>query len=128
MEEIKTVQDYTAYMQAHPELTVCPIRRTLDVMGGKWKIFIVLQLFGAEQLRFGELARGVEGEADLSLVTCDLNTMLSNCLRELEKDGIILRRQFNEVPPHVEYSLTEKGRTLSSVLLALVNWGLAHPD
>lgn len=56
MEEIKTVQDYTAYMQAHPELTVCPIRRTLDVMGGKWKIFIVLQLFGAEQLRFGELA------------------------------------------------------------------------
>lgn len=119
MEEIKTVQDYTAYMQAHPEVTVCPIRRTLDVMGGKWKIFIVLQLFGAEQLRFGELARGVEG------IT---NTMLSNCLRELEKDGIILRRQFNEVPPHVEYSLTEKGRTLSSVLLALVNWGLAHPD
>ena len=53
---------------------------------------------------------------------------IRGALRELEKDGIILRRQFNEVPPHVEYSLTEKGRTLSSVLLALVNWGLAHLD
>lgn len=119
MKEIQNVTDYIAYMQDHPELKVCPIRRTLGVMGGKWKIFIVLQLFGAAQLRFGELTRGVAG------IT---NTMLANCLRELEEDGIVDRRQFNEIPPHVEYSLTEKGRTLSSVLLSMINWGLAHPD
>ncbi len=114
MEKFQTVSEYIAYMQAHPD-QVCPIRRTIDIIGGKWKLFIVLQLFGAEQLRFGQLARNIEG------IT---NTVLSGCLRDLERDGIILRRQFNEVPPHVEYSLTEKGKTLSSVLLAIANWGL----
>ena len=120
MEKLQTVEAYIEFMQTHPEVTPCPIRRTLSVVGGKWKMFIVLQLFGSERMRFGELSRGVEG------IT---NTMLSNCLRELEHDGIIRREQFNEIPPHVEYSLTETGRTLSSVLLAMANWGLAHgPD
>lgn len=118
MEEIRSVEEYIAYMEAHPEVEVCPIRRTMEVVGGKWKIFIVLQLFRSGTLRFGQLARGVEG------IT---NTMLSGCLRELERDGVVERQQFNEVPPHVEYRLTERGRTLSSVLLAMVNWGLQHP-
>lgn len=117
MEKIQTVEAYIEFMQTHPEVTTCPIRRTLNVVGGKWKMFIVLQLFGSERMRFGQLARGVQG------IT---NTMLSNCLRELEHDGIIRREQFNEIPPHVEYSLTETGRTLSSVLLAMANWGLAQ--
>lgn len=117
MEKIQTVEDYIHFMRIHAEITTCPIRHTLNVVGGKWKMFIVLQLFGTERMRFGQLSRGVEG------IT---NTMLSNCLRELERDGIIKREQFNEIPPHVEYSLTETGRTLSSVLLAMANWGLAH--
>lgn len=118
MERIESVPEYIRYVQTHPEITTCPIRRTLDVMGGKWKIFIVLQLFAAPSLRFGELSRGVEG------IT---NTMLSGCLRELERDGMVEREQFNEIPPHVEYRLTEEGRSLSAVLLALANWGLEHP-
>ena len=118
MNEIQTVPEYIRFMQTHPEIDTCPIRRTLSVMGGKWKIFIVLQLFGAARLRFGQLSRGVEG------IT---NTMLSNCLQELERDGMVRREQFNEIPPHVEYSLTEEGKSLASVLLALANWGLAHP-
>ena len=118
MKPLETVPGYLHYMQTHPEITTCPIRRCLGVMGGKWKIFIVLQLFGATALRFGELARGVEG------IT---NAMLSASLRELERDGMVERRQFNEIPPHVEYQLTQEGRSLGSVLLALANWGLEHP-
>ena len=56
------------------------------------------------------------------------NTMLSSCLRELERDGMVEREQFNEIPPHVEYRLTEEGKSLASVLLALANWGLEHPE
>lgn len=119
MEPLRTVPEYLHYMQTHPEITTCPIRRCLGVMGGKWKIFIVLQLFGAPALRFGALARRVEG------IT---NAMLSASLRELERDGMVEREQFNEIPPHVEYRLTREGRSLGSVLLALANWGLEHPD
>ena len=116
MGRFESVNDYMAFMDAHPE-QICPIRHTLDVIGGKWKLFIVLQLFGSSELRFGQLSKNIPG------IT---NTVLSGCLRDLEKDGIILRHQFNEIPPHVEYALTEKGRTLSSVLLAIADWGLEN--
>ena len=119
MSQFESVNDYISFMKAHPNMT-CPIKHTLDIIGGKWKLFIVLQLFGSEQLRFSQLSKNIPG------IT---NTVLSGCLRDMEKDGIILRHQFNEIPPHVEYSLTEKGRTLSNVLLAIadatrvnVNW------
>lgn len=114
MKKIETISEYNHFMQTHPQV-FCPIRRTLDIIGGKWKLFIVLQLFNADQMRFSQLAKNIDG------IT---NTVLSGCLRELERDGILSRKQFNEVPPHVEYSLTEKGRTLSDVLLAIANWGL----
>ncbi len=117
MKPLETVPEYLHYMQTHPEITTCPIRRCLGVMGGKWKIFIVLQLFGATALRFGRTGPGVEN--------CVTNAMLSASLRELERDGMVERRQFNEIPPHVEYRLTQEGRSLGSVLLALANWGLA---
>ena len=77
----------------------------------------LLQLFGSEQLRFSQLSKNIPG------IT---NTVLSGCLRDMERDGILLRHQFNEIPPHVEYSLTEKGRTLSSVLLAIADWGMEN--
>ncbi len=54
------------------------------------------------------------------------NTMLTSSLRELEKDGLVLRIQFNEIPPHVEYSLTEKGIALLPVFYAMTEWGLAY--
>ena len=97
MSQFESVNDYISFMKAHPNMT-CPIKHTLDIIGGKWKLFIVLQLFGSEQLRFSQLSKNIPG------IT---NTVLSGCLRDMEKDGIILRHQFNEIPPHVEYSLTE---------------------
>ena len=100
-----------------PCLDKCPLSYAMSIIGGKWKLFIVLQLFGSEQLRFSQLSKNIPG------IT---NTVLSGCLRDMEKDGIILRHQFNEIPPHVEYSLTEKGRTLSNVLLAIADWGIEN--
>ena len=105
MSQFESVNDYISFMKAHPNMT-CPIKHTLDIIGGKWKLFIVLQL-----------SKNIPG------IT---NTVLSGCLRDMEKDGIILRHQFNEIPPHVEYSLTEKGRTLSNVLLAIADWGMEN--
>ena len=119
MEPFQTVSEYLGYMQSHPEIATCPIRRCLGVMGGKWKIFIVLQLFSAPALRFGELARRVEG------IT---NAMLSASLRELERDGMVEREQFNEIPPHVEYSLTDKGKALLPVFCELAKWGENNLD
>ena len=116
MSQFESVNDYISFMKYHHNMT-CPIKHTLDIIGGKWKLFIVLQLFGSEQLRFSQLSKNIPG------IT---NTVLSGCLRDMEKDGIILRHQFNEIPPHVEYSLTKKGRTLSNVLLAIADWGMEN--
>ena len=118
MSQFESVNDYISFMKAHPNMT-CPIKHTLDIIGGKWKLFIVLQLFGSEQLRFSQLSKNIPG------IT---NTVLSGCLRDMEKDGIILRHQFNEIPPHVEYSLTEKGKALLPVFAELAKWGETYLD
>ena len=68
-------------------------------------------------MRFGELRRNMEG------IT---NTMLTSSLRELERDGLVSRAQFNEIPPHVEYSLTEKGRALLPVFYEMTRWGFRY--
>ena len=78
MSQFESVNDYISFMKAHPNMT-CPIKHTLDIIGGKWKLFIVLQLFGSEQLRFSQLSKNIPG------IT---NTVLSGCLRDMEKDGI----------------------------------------
>ena len=116
MSQFESVNDYISFMKAHPNMT-CPIKHTLDIIGGKWKLFIVLQLFGSEQLRFSQLSKNIPG------IT---NTVLSGCLRDMEKDGIILRHQFNEIPPHVEYSLTEMGKDLLPVFYEITKWGFKH--
>ena len=116
MSQFESVNDYISFMKAHPNMT-CPIKHTLDIIGGKWKLFIVLQLFGSEQLRFSQLSKNIPG------IT---NTVLSGCLRDMEKDGIILRHQFNEIPPHVEYSFTERGRDLMPIFYQIMLWGFKH--
>lgn len=96
----------------------CPIETTLEVLGGKWKGMVLHRLiFGT--LRFGELRRM------LPHVT---QRMLTRQLRELERDGVIRRRVYAEVPPRVEYSLSEFGLSLKPILLMMGEWGAAYQD
>ena len=94
----------------------CPAEFTLSFIGGKWKVVIWWHL-RKEMKRFGELKRLIPGVTQ---------TMLTQQLRELEKDGIVHRKVYAEVPPRVEYSLTDFGRTLKPVVYPMVVWGLEN--
>lgn len=98
-------------------LSACPLTEVLSVIGGKWKIPILCALSASEETRYNELKR------KLPSVT---NTMLANSLRELEADGLVLRKQYPEMPVRVEYSLTETGKSLLPILFQLQAWGLLH--
>ena len=94
----------------------CPVEAALDVIGGKWKPLILWAL-GDNVLRFGELQKSLPG----------VNTkMLTKQLRELEGDGVISRTVYPEVPPRVEYAITDFGRTLIPILDALCTWGAEY--
>jgi DNA-binding HxlR family transcriptional regulator len=90
----------------------CPVSAALDIIGGKWKPMILYQLMGGKK-RFSELQK---------LVPEATQKMLTQQLRELERDGVISRKVYPTVPPRVEYSFTAGGRTLRPVLRALCNW------
>lgn len=93
---------------------------TLRVLEGKWKIVIIVQLFAAKApLRFSELERRVEGVNQ---------KMLIQQLKDLEKDGIVIRKVFPEVPPRVEYTLTDMGLALGPAIEALVDWALLRGE
>jgi DNA-binding HxlR family transcriptional regulator len=94
----------------------CLVETTLDVIGGRWKVLILQQLFGGVK-RFNELRRALAG------IT---HKTLTQQLREMESDGIINRKLYPQVPPKVEYSLTPLGKTLKSVLTAMHNWAERH--
>jgi len=96
-----------------PGKACCPATETLRVISGRWKVPIVWVLFKGT-LRFSELRR------EMLPVT---PKMLAQQLRELERDGIVLRRVYPQVPPKVEYSLTATGRTLRPVVEAMCKWG-----
>jgi len=91
----------------------CGLDAAIDVVGGRWKALILWALH-AEPLRFGELKRKVSGISE---------KMLIQALRELEADEIVHREVFHEIPPKVEYSLTELGQRLNTALLPLGDWG-----
>lgn len=97
----------------------CPILHVFRCIGGKWKLPVLWHLAEKDTLRYNELKRSVRG------VT---NMMLTKCLRELEDFGLVHRRQYNEIPPRVEYSLTESGKKLLPALEALYAWGREHLD
>jgi DNA-binding HxlR family transcriptional regulator len=94
----------------------CPVRTALQVIGGKWKPVVLFYLFEGSR-RFGELRRCMPDATQ---------KMLTQQLRELERDGIIARKVYHQVPPKVEYSLTAYGRTLQGVMRELCKWGTAH--
>jgi DNA-binding HxlR family transcriptional regulator len=97
-------------------MSPCPVTTTLSVIGGKWKP-IILWIIRDGKKRFGEIKK---------LIPSITQKMLTQQLRELEKDGIIHREVHPVVPPKVEYSLTDYGRTLTPVLNALAAWGETH--
>lgn len=94
----------------------CPMTATIDVIGGKWKPIIIWLLI-QQTYRFGELHKSIPGMA---------LKVLSRQLKELEADGIVKREVFAEVPPRVEYSLTEKGASLSGIMHQLSEWSKQH--
>lgn len=98
--------------QRHQAYTNCPVEAGLDLIGGKWKAIILFRVL-EQTRRFNEIRK---------LVPSMTQRMLTNQLRELEHDGLISRKVYAQVPPKVEYSITEFGRTLEPVLLALKNW------
>jgi DNA-binding HxlR family transcriptional regulator len=93
----------------------CPLQELLTRLGDKWSMLVIITLARSEnnRLRFSELMRGVNGISQ---------RMLTTTLRHLERDGILSRRQFPEVPPRVEYTLTERGKGLLTPVKALVTW------
>lgn len=93
------------------------IEATLDVIGGKWKPLVIYQLKDGT-LRFNQIVDKVEPRIT--------QRMLTKELRELEKDGLVIRKVYPQVPPKVEYSLTEKARTLIPILDQLCDWGYEH--
>ncbi|MDT3428666.1 DNA-binding HxlR family transcriptional regulator [Paenibacillus forsythiae] len=99
-----------------PNLECCPVETTLDVIGGKWKGIILYQLIGGTK-RFNEFRRLNPGITQF---------MLTLQLRELERDGVVHREVYKEVPPKVEYSLTDFGRTLEPIIVAMKAWGESY--
>lgn len=95
----------------------CPMEVTIGLIGGKWKVLILWHLAEDGTLRFGELKKQFPDVTQ---------KMLTQQLRELERDGLINRRVYAEVPPKVEYSLRELGQTLIPVLYSMNQWGTKY--
>jgi DNA-binding HxlR family transcriptional regulator len=95
----------------------CPVEAAMDLIGGKWKSVILYHLLRDGTLRFSELRRRLTGITQ---------RMLTRQLRELEEDGLVRRTAYAEVPPRVEYDLTDVGQSLEPVIAALKAWGDAR--
>ena len=104
----------------HPEVG-CPIETTLRLIGGKWKPVLLDRLSAGGMMRYSKLARAVPAISP---------QVLAGCLRSLERDALIHRTVYAEVPPRTEYRLTETGESLIPILRAMSDWGAAYgsPD
>ena len=100
------------------DLPACPVEITMGLIGEKWKVLIIRDLLTGTK-RFGELKKSVTGITQ---------KVLTNNLRQMEASGLIKRKVYAEVPPRVEYSLTETGLSLKPVLDSMVIWGNEYRD
>lgn len=103
-------------MLTREELPECPVATTVQIIGNKWKILIIRNLLSAPQ-RFSEIKKTIPGISQ---------KVLTDNLRALESDGLLIREVFAEVPPRVVYSLSELGKTLKPVLDAMGDWGAEY--
>ncbi len=100
-------------MKAKSELPECPVATTVSIIGSKWKLLIMRNLL-ARPWRFNELKKDLDGISQ---------KVLTDSLRSMEEDGIIIRTVFPEVPPRVEYALNELGESMRPILDAMKQWG-----
>lgn len=103
-------------MQAAKQLPACPVETTLMLIGDKWKVLILRDLMPGTR-RFGELKKSI-GSVSQKVLTAQL--------RDMEANGLVHREVYAEVPPRVEYSLTEVGRSLKPILDAMSTWGQGY--
>ena len=96
----------------------CPVNLTSDVIGGKWKPLVIYHLEKRTR-RFGELQKLIPGMT---------KKMLTQHLRELERDGVVSRKVYPQIPPKVEYSLTRHGESLKPILKLMSAWGAKHRE
>ena len=99
-------------------LPECPVATTVSLIGSKWKLLIMRNLL-ARPWRFNELQKSIDGISQKAL---------TEALRSMEADGIVIRKAFPEVPPRVEYSLTERGESMRPIIKAMENWGTAYKE
>ncbi|MFQ9716977.1 MAG: winged helix-turn-helix transcriptional regulator [Blautia sp.] len=117
MKDDMTAEEYLNKILSSEVQNDCPMRKTLELLNKKWRTHVIYELCKHPSCRFGELKKTIPR------IT---NTMLTTTLRDLEKLEIIHREQFNEIPPHVEYSLTDKGKALLPVFHELSKWGAKY--
>lgn len=92
----------------------CPVTQTLNLLQGKWVEHILFYLCKKESARFGEIHNAYPNIS---------KTMLSSVLKQLEQEELVIRKQFNEIPPHTEYSLTDAGKALMPIFYEMFKWG-----
>jgi DNA-binding HxlR family transcriptional regulator len=92
----------------------CPLTFALTLIGGKWRLPVIWSIHKNKTMRYNELKRDIQGITSM---------MLTQSLKELEAYGIVERKQYAEIPPRVEYSLTDNGENLIPALKALADWG-----
>lgn len=103
-------------MRKKKEMPACPVATTVQLIGSKWKLLILRNLL-QRPWRFNELQRDLEGISQ---------KVLTDSLRSMETDGIITRTVYPEVPPHVEYALSELGETMRPIIQAMEQWGCGY--
>lgn len=95
----------------------CPMEYTMNIIAGKWKLVILWHIYDQEVIRYGELKK---------LLNKITHKTLSDRLKELVEDGVIHKEIYSEIPPRVEYSLTDLGKTLIPIMDLMVQWGGEH--
>ncbi len=105
-------------MKTINDFPLCPVATTIELIGSKWKLLVIRNLFTGTH-RFGELRKGIQGISQ---------KVLTENLRSLEEDGLIIRTVYAEVPPRVEYSLSELGRTMKPIFELMESWGNSYRD
>ena len=98
------------------ELPACPVATTVQLIGSKWKLLIMRNLL-SRPWRFNELQKSLEGISQ---------KVLTDSLRSMESDGIVIRTVYAEVPPRVEYSLSELGESMRPIISAMETWGIDY--